>query len=275
VGFPWPRGIDERNTQTAATLQVRDAKRLLAAAEWHMPRPLAPGGRLAECMSGRGDANQREELRRLMKLAHRPILPRTLRETKYKVAMGGYSVGPNRHAGDDRYCAKCLAARRMRPRGDMPDIFETTEHLFHECPREIWEKVLKWWGDRTGETLARNKELTLLGDRTAPAKDRAGRGRLTSFAHLEEPFALLHSVTLQAIWKERGRFKVSKAPRSPEAVVTDVKRRLQGLANARYAWVQWWEEWHGHEKRKEAGEHSRHPHLVCAPRASMRSAVPY
>ena len=49
---------------------------------------------------------------------------------------------------------------------------------------------------------------------------------------------------------------MSKAPRSPEAVVTDVKRRLQSLANARYAWVQWWEEWHGHEKRKEAGEHS-------------------
>ena len=65
-----------------------------------------------------------------------------------------------------------------------------------------------------------------------------------------------HAATLQAIWKERGRFKVSKAPRSPEAVVTDVKRRLQGLANARYAWVQRWEEWHGHEKKKEAGEHS-------------------
>ena len=73
----------------------------------------------------------------------------------------------------------------------------------------------------------------------------------TVFRELEEPFALLHAITLEAIWQDRCREKLrntNTTAHTTTEILEGIKRKLQRLANHRRKWVEEADAW---KKAKE------------------------
>ena len=77
--------------------------------------------------------------------------------------------------------------------------------------------TLKQWGEVTGEKKIKATEgrITLLGDRSCTWLDDSEQ---SEWAGLEEPFAILHKVTLHTIREERDKRTLLRARRHTCAV---------------------------------------------------------
>ena len=93
------------------------------------------------------------------------------------------------------------------------------QHTFKDCTRSrrLHEMTLKQWREVTGETKVKASEgrITLLGDRSCTWLDDAEQ---SEWAGLEEPFAILHKVTLHIIKLERDKDAAARKPTYTYAV---------------------------------------------------------
>ena len=116
--------------------------------------------------------------------------------------------------------------RARHTRQVRPELTEDVKHVFHTCPRALWERVTAWWRGATGQGLQVTPRLTLMGDRT----QEDGKGD-TDFRDLEEPWVLLHAAVLEVIWQERDRVRDGSEPRSTHDLWRATKRRFAEAAN--------------------------------------------
>ena len=170
--------------------------------------------------------------------------------------MSGFSIGNNRKKDESACCSKCLhniIKHNIIPDTTDPNLHESTKHLFHTCPRPVWDSILAWWSKLTGEPLEWNTSTTLLGKRSP--KGRTGPDK-TNFDHLHEPFALLHGITLKALWKNRNKEK-GKDASTPSTttlqIVNSIKQELQKNANDRRSWVEDLDLW-AEKKQEKSGK---------------------
>ena len=101
----------------------------------------------------------------------------------------------------------------------------------------LWELVLSSWRDVTGESKIKPTDglVVLFGDRSGTWLDEAEQAE---FAGLEEPFAVIHKITLHTILQERNRDAAPKAKqrRSPTVLFQKVQHVVQRVAS--YRWGQ-------------------------------------
>ena len=98
---------------------------------------------------------------------------------------------------------------------------------FRECHRSarLWELALAAWRSATGETKVKTTDrIVLFGDRSGTWLDESEEA---AFAGLEEPFAILHKVTLHVIHTERNKDAAPKAKR--RRTVTELYQKVQSL----------------------------------------------
>ena len=103
----------------------------------------------------------------------------------------------------------------------------------------------------TGEPLDWNTSITLLGKRSP--KGHSGPDK-TNCDHLHEPFAHLHAITLQAIWKDRNKERgkndsTLSTTTCTLQIINSIKLELQKYANDRRLWVEEADAWA--EKKQE------------------------
>ena len=95
--------------------------------------------------------------------------------------------------------------------------------------------------------------MLVLGKRSP--KGRTGPDK-TNFDHLHEPFALLHGITLKALWKNRNKEK-GKDASTPSTttlqIVNSIKHELQKNANDRRSWVEDLDLW-AEKKQEKSGK---------------------
>ena len=148
---------------------------------------------------------------------HRAVPPE-MRETAFRVLHSAFPFGPNkRHIchRDECPCGKGHA--------------ETVEHTFEKCERSwrVWELVLAQWRIVTGETKVTTDHgrITLLGDRSCTWATEADEAE---WAGLEEPWAILHKVTLHVLLEERNR---DAAPRpGTRRTAAQLYNKIQSVA---------------------------------------------
>ena len=234
IGIPVNETTAANTAVGVEALSVHEFKRIKAAREWELPRTFGPGGMHAHILEGLPEHERQPAARRMFQLIHNRQIPRRLRELRYRVAVDATYIGPKRRTGDERYCQKCLCEGQMHTRRGQVMIEETVQHRYHECPKELWGKVLRWWERRTGEELPRVEKVTLLGVREhMGARSRACHQ--TSFSSLEEAFATVHAATLETIRREAEQYTATKGSRASAQLWIEVRRRVAEMANARWA----------------------------------------
>ena len=159
----------------------------------------------------------------------RPAVPPEMTETAYNVIMSGFPWGPHK---------KNVQGRQQCPCGKGHD--ETVHHTFKDCTRSrrLHEMTLKQWREVTGETKVKASEgrITLLGDRSCTWLDDAEQ---SEWAGLEEPFAILHKVTLHTIKLERDKDAAARKPtyvrRTAAQLYQKVASTVDRIVQARWA----------------------------------------
>ena len=114
-------------------------------------------------------------------------------ETAFRVLHSGFPFGPNKRHICNRDECPCGGGHA-----------ETVQHTFQDCPRsrQLWELVLHQWRTVTGEVkVTRHGRIVLLGDRRVSWETEADE---TEWAGLEEPFAIVHKVTLHVLPLKSG-----------------------------------------------------------------------
>ena len=223
VGVRWRSGLMERPPISVDGLKVRQVKAINAAEVWKLPRAFEDGEVHAEAVQDASEQEKREIIARAFKLAKRTVLPRYLRETRYKALVSGFLVGARRQRGAKAECAHCRRAGRT--------CEESMRHMLAECPRakDVWTRVLKAWERATGEVLDPNDtRVTLLGDRS-----EGWKGGRTCFEYLEEPFCLIHATVLRVLWKQHCRDVRTSTHKSAVELHAQVRRQVVNLADAR------------------------------------------
>ena len=148
------------------------------------------------------------------------------RHSAYCVAFSGFPFKPEKGTMCGRTTCPCNSSAP-----------ETVEHTFHTCHRSmrIWELVLSSWGDVTGESKIKPTDglVVLFGDRSGTRLDEAEQAQ---FSGLEEPFAVLHKITLPTILQERNRDAAPKAKqrRSPTVLFQKVQHVVQRVESRRW-----------------------------------------
>ena len=116
-------------------------------------------------------------------------------ETAFRVLHSGFPFGPNKSHICGRDACPCGGGHA-----------ETVEHTFKNCPRtkRLWELVLAQWRTVTGEATVTTEHgrIVLLGDRSVSWATEADQAE---WAGLEEPWAIVHKVTLHVLLEERNR----------------------------------------------------------------------
>lgn len=253
IAVRWASGLERREPVQVEKLGVRAVKQVLAARCWKMPRTFDPTGQevgvhvaSTRAMSAALKITYEKAVALCFERAKNSVLPRYLREIRYKVLISGFMIGRNKaQAGDKRFCARCkalgslmaCATRGARGRGRAAGqaaahLEETVTHVFSECPRahDLWKRVLAAWERATGERLdPKDARVTLLGDRSG--------GQLTSGSGPEEPWVLTHATVLQILWEERNREWAGGPVATAKSLHAKVRARVLLLADGRLAQV--------------------------------------
>ena len=250
VAVRWKSGLVERKPVRMEELGVKVVKQIMAARVWSMPRTFELEGEgcvaalieavKAMCSASTGGMTYKKAVAICFERARNTVLPRYLREIRYKVLTSGFMIGRNKQStGDKRFCSRCkalgsvmaCATRGARGRGTLQaaaHLEETMAHVFSDCPRAhgLWARVLGRWEKTTGERLdPKDKRVTLLGDRSGATS--------TSGSAPEEPWALLHATVLRVLWEERGRERVGGPSATTDSMHQKVQEQMASLADGR------------------------------------------
>jgi ribonuclease HI len=210
AAFTLPRVLDSTRAAAARHLHLFEHIPLAHHARW------LAAGQAARCIN-------------------HPAVPREMTEVAYNVALSAFPYGPEKYH---------ICKRRTCPCGS--GAAETVAHTFQDCTRSrlLWQRVLHAWRDVTGERkLSETSGLVVLfGYRASTWLDESERAE---FAGLEEPFAVVHKVTLYVIATERDRdaaptkYHVRRTPRQ-------LYQRVQGLVQraAQTRWLTAWDKRH-------------------------------
>ena len=193
-----PRTLVSRPLVRTTELRVKTAYTALVAADFQMPRSLDPStgqAKHADLFADVPDATRPQALARAVKCIKHPAVPPEFCEVAYRVGMDALPYGPSKRS---------LCGRATCPCGR--GVPEVPEHTFQQCPRSarLLDMVLGRWRRVTGETkvVATDGRVALFGDRSSTWTCDA---EWSTWAGLEEPFAVIHKVTLNVIHQERNR----------------------------------------------------------------------
>jgi hypothetical protein len=148
-------------------------------------------------------------------------------------------MGSKKQRGEARFCVHCTNTGRTR---QTTRVFEDIIHVFASCPlaSSLWRLVLAWWRRCTGESLNHlDVRVCVLGSRSLsphPTPPPAAHGQPDAPSGPDEPWCLLHGVTLDVLWRARvyahAHPDIPSLP--PSALLGKVRARLGDLANLRY-----------------------------------------
>ena len=230
IGIRYTATLIQRSVTPLLNLRLKHVYTAMTAAAFTMPRVVDAAQGLAarhlHLFEHIPVAHRTGAIARAVRRIKHPALPPEFTETAFCVAFSGFPFGPEK----GKMCGRTTCPCDSRAP-------ETVEHTFHTCHRSmrIWELVLSSWRDVTGESKIKPTDglVVLFGDRSGTWLDEAEQAQ---FAGLEEPFAVLHKITLHTILQERNRDAAPKAKqrRSPTVLFQKIQHVVQRVASHRW-----------------------------------------
>ena len=199
IGIRYTATLIQRPVTPLLNLRLKHVYTAMTAAAFTMPRVVDAAQGLAARHSHLFEhipvAHRTGAIARAVRRIKHPAIPPEFTETAFCVAFSGFPFGPEKGTMCGRLTCPCNSGAP-----------ETVGHTFHTCYRSmrLWEYVLSSWRDVTGESKIKPTDglVVLFGDRSGTWLDEAEQAQ---FAGLEEPFAVLHKITLHTILQERNR----------------------------------------------------------------------
>ena len=204
----------------------------LTAAAFRVPRTLDPragmaSARLAHLFADVPAGAERDRaIARAVRCVRHAAVPAEMTETALNVLHSGFAFGPNKRRLCGRDTCPCGSGHA-----------ETVEHTFWKCARSarLLELTFAQWREVTGKTRVSTQHgrITLLGDRSCTWETEADEAE---WAGLEEPWAILHKVTLHAIHTERNRDAAPSAGtrRTAAQLYQKVQSTMQRVVDMRW-----------------------------------------
>ena len=172
-------------------LNIKKTYELLIKQQWTLPRAwdqtnteYPQHGHLLENMTRR-EANA--TMQRYFSGTKHPAVPFECRDTLRWIFYSGLKIGKHKQDGEKANCVICAAHTGEEHIQDL-------RHCFIKCPRTktLWNNLIEYWQEKTGEQLELSEKLCLFGDRTIRGK--------TKNPQLEEQWRFMHAIAVKTIW---------------------------------------------------------------------------